>query len=55
MTFAASNYDSWGNVTSRTYSSTMATLTYDLLDHFVNWNAGSEWITITCSNNGTQL
>jgi hypothetical protein len=30
-----------GNVTSRTYSSTTATLTYDLLDHFVNWNAGS--------------
>ena len=36
-----SSYDSWGNVTSRTYSSTTATLTYDLLDHFVNWNAGS--------------
>ncbi len=28
-------------MTSRTYSSTTATLTYDLLDHFVNWNAGS--------------
>ena len=37
----ASSYDPWGNVTSRTYSSTTATLTYDLLDHFVNWNAGS--------------
>jgi RHS repeat-associated protein len=37
----ASSYDSWGNVTSRTYSSTTATLTYDLLDHFVSWNAGT--------------
>ncbi len=37
----ASSYDNWGNITSRTYSSTTATLTYDLLDHFVNWNAGS--------------
>ena len=31
----------WGNVTSRTYSGTTATLTYDLLDHFLSWNAGS--------------
>ncbi|MGZ3624911.1 MAG: hypothetical protein ACXWPS_10680 [Ktedonobacteraceae bacterium] len=37
----ASSYDAWGNVTSRTYSGTTATLTYDLLDHFVSWNAGS--------------
>ena len=36
-----SSYDAWGNVTSRTYSSTTATLSYDLLDHFVSWNAGS--------------
>ena len=36
-----SSYDSWGNVTSRTYSGTTATLTYDLLDHFVSWNAGT--------------
>jgi len=36
----ASSYDDWGNVTSRTYSGTTATLTYDLLDHFVTWNAG---------------
>ncbi len=36
-----SSYDSWGNVTSCTYSSTTSTLTYDLLDHFVSWNAGS--------------
>ncbi len=38
----ASSYDSWGNVTSRTYSGTTATLTYDLLDHFVSWNAGAQ-------------
>jgi uncharacterized protein RhaS with RHS repeats len=37
----ASCYDSWGNVISRTSSGTTATLTYDLLDHFVSWNAGS--------------
>ncbi len=37
----SSSYDSWGNVTSRTSSGTTATLTFDLLDHFVNWNAGS--------------
>ncbi len=37
----ASSYDAWGNVTSRTYSGTIATLTYDLLDHFVSWNAGT--------------
>jgi hypothetical protein len=37
----ASSYDSWGNITSRTYSTTTAILIYDLLDHFVSWNAGS--------------
>ena len=37
----ASSYDNWSNVTSRTYSSTTATLIYDLLDHFVSCNAGS--------------
>jgi YD repeat-containing protein len=36
-----SSYDSWGNVTGRTYSGTTSTLTYDLLDHFVSWNAGT--------------
>jgi len=36
-----SGIDPWGNVTKRTYSSTTAALTYDLLDHFVSWNAGS--------------
>lgn len=36
-----SSDDSWGNVTSRTYSGTTATLSYDALDHFTQWNAGS--------------
>jgi YD repeat-containing protein len=36
-----SSYDSWGNVTSRTSNGTTATLSYDLLDHFVSWNASS--------------
>ncbi len=36
-----SSYDSWGNVTGRTYSGTTATLSYDLLDHFVKWNVSS--------------
>src|SRR6266571_4191401 len=41
-----SSYDAWGNVTSRFYSGTTATLSYDKLDHFVMWDAGStnrEW------------
>ncbi len=37
----ASTYDSWGNVTSRTYSGTTATLSYDLLDHFTQWYVSS--------------
>jgi YD repeat-containing protein len=36
-----SSYDAWGNVTSRFYSNTTATLSYDALDHFTQWNAGS--------------
>ncbi len=37
----SSSYDSWGNVTSRTYSGTTATLSYDLLDHLTKWNVSS--------------
>src|SRR6266851_6717446 len=37
----ASSYDAWGNVTSRTVSSTTATLSYDGLDHLTMYNAGS--------------
>ncbi len=37
----ASSYDAWGNVTSRTVSSTSATLSYDGLDNLTMYNAGS--------------
>ncbi len=37
----ASSDDAWGNVTSRTYSGTTATLSYDLLDHLTKWYASS--------------
>ena len=36
-----SSYDSWGNVSSRTYSGTTGTLSYDLLDHFTKWFVSS--------------
>ncbi|HEY4383050.1 MAG TPA: hypothetical protein VGN34_01060 [Ktedonobacteraceae bacterium] len=52
-TYSAS-YDNWGNVTSRTYNGTTATLSYDLLDELVNWNAGSssqEWYAYDASGN----
>ncbi len=41
-----SSYDAFGNVTSRSFSGTTATLSYDILDHFIEWNAGAtnqEW------------
>jgi RHS repeat-associated protein len=37
----ASSYDGFGNVTSRTFSGTTGTLTYDLLDHLTQWYASS--------------
>ncbi len=37
----ASSYDAFGNVTSRTTSSTTGTLTYDMLDHLTQWYASS--------------
>jgi YD repeat-containing protein len=37
----ASSYDAFGNVTSRTFSGTTGTLTYDLLDHLTQWYASS--------------
>src|SRR5579875_38961 len=62
------SYDAWGNQTGRTYTSRTATLSYDLLDHLVEWNAGSssqEWtiydaagqrvLTRTTSSSGTSL
>ncbi len=42
----ATSYDPFGNVTGRTFSGTTATLSYDNLNHFTEWNAGStnqEW------------
>jgi len=35
------SYDAWGNQTGRTSNSTTATLSDDLLDHLVEWKAGS--------------
>ncbi len=37
----SANYDPWGNETSRTYSGTTATLSYDTLNRMVQWSAGS--------------
>ncbi len=48
------SYDAWGNQTSRTYNSSTATLSYDLLDHLVEWNAGStsqEWTVYDAAGN----
>ncbi|HEU5381384.1 MAG TPA: RHS repeat-associated core domain-containing protein, partial [Ktedonobacteraceae bacterium] len=39
-TYTAS-YDPWGNMTSRTYNGVTATLSYDTLNHLVQWSAGS--------------
>jgi len=49
-----SSYDAWGNVTSRFYAGTTATLSYDALDHFTQWNAGStnqEWYVYDSAGN----
>ncbi len=48
----SSSYDAWGNVTSRTSNGTTAALSYDLLDHFVQWSSGSsnkEWYVYDAS------
>ncbi len=37
----SSSYDAWGNVTSRSYNGTTAALSYDALDHLLEWNAGA--------------
>ena len=50
----SSQYDAWGNVTSRTYNGTTATLAYDILDHLTQWNAGStsqEWYAYDAGGN----
>ena len=49
-----SSYDNWGNVTNRTYNSTNATLSYDILDELVQWNAGAtsqEWYAYDSGGN----
>ena len=49
-----SSYDAWGNVTSRMFSGTTGTLSYDKFDHFIEWNAGStnqEWMLYDASGN----
>ena len=51
-----SSYDAWGNVTSRTYNGTTPTLSYDLLDHLVEWNSGGtnrEWYGYDASGQRT--
>ena len=56
-TYSAS-YDSWGNLTSRTYAGVTATLTYDVLDHLTTWNAGTtnqEWSAYDASGNRVLL
>ncbi|HZR39854.1 MAG TPA: RHS repeat-associated core domain-containing protein, partial [Ktedonobacteraceae bacterium] len=35
----SASYDSWGNMTARTYKTVSATLSYDVLDHLVQWNS----------------
>ncbi len=50
----ATSYDGFGNVTSRTFSNTTATLSYDNLNHFTEWNAGStnqEWYVYDAAGN----
>ncbi|MBA2391898.1 MAG: RHS repeat-associated core domain-containing protein, partial [Ktedonobacteraceae bacterium] len=37
----STGYDAWGNLTSRTYNGSTATLSYDKLDHLTQWNASS--------------
>jgi RHS repeat-associated protein len=35
-------YDAWGNMATRTYNAITSNLSFDALDHFVQWNAGSK-------------
>lgn len=51
-----SSYDAWGNVTSRFFGNATATLSYDALDHFTQWNKSStdqEWYAYDAS--GTRV
>jgi RHS repeat-associated protein len=48
-------YDAWGNVTTRTTGDSSATLSYDKLDHFIEWHNSSaatqEWYLYDASGN----
>ena len=39
--YTANTYDGFGNMTSRTFSNTTGTLTYDILDHLTQWSANA--------------
>jgi RHS repeat-associated protein len=48
------SYDSWGNVTGRTYNGVTSTLSYDGQDHLVRWNGSSnqeEWYWYDATGN----
>ena len=50
----SASYDAWGNETSRTIGGTTATISYDTLNHQVEYNAGSssqEWYVYDASGN----
>ncbi|HLH63818.1 MAG TPA: hypothetical protein VKV20_19235 [Ktedonobacteraceae bacterium] len=50
----SSSYDAWGNVTGRYFSGTTGTLSYDNLNHFVEWNVNStnqEWYIYDAAGN----
>jgi RHS repeat-associated protein len=51
----STSYDAWGNVTSRTYSGSTATLSYDQLDRMVEWQNSTtnaqEWYLYDASGN----
>ncbi len=52
----SSSDDAFGNVTSRTYNGSTATLSYDQLDQLVQWNAGAnsqEWYAYDAGGNRT--
>src|SRR5579885_3147562 len=52
----SSSDDAFGNVTSRTYNGSTATLSYDQLDQLVQWNAGAnsqEWYAYDLGGNRT--
>lgn len=51
----SSSYDVWGNVTTRMVNNTSATLSYDVLNDFVQWTSGNnnEWHVYDASGQRT--